>query len=110
MQWQVRGLNVKVSEPLEIYAERKLRDPLERFSGQVRRIVLRFKDIDTANLHSPRLATACVTLSGGEVLEVAQEERGFYEAVDGLSDRLRRTVTRRLDRRRAKRLRKQRRN
>lgn len=99
MRWQVRGLNVRLSEAIRSYAERKLGAPLRGTQRHVQAIVLRLKDLDPSNMASPRLASATVTLRGGEVFEVRQEDPSLYAAIDQLSDRLSRAIRRRVGRR-----------
>ena len=100
MQWQVRSLNVKLSEALASYAKQKLHDPLRRFAHGIESIVLRVRDVDLSNVKSPQCATAVVRLHSGVVIALEQQDYSLYAAIDQLADRVKNTVKRRLSRRR----------
>lgn len=98
MKHDIRGLNLKTSAALMDHAREKIVDPLGRFAGRVRDVAIRYKDVDRADVGSPRWADAVVTLDSGEVIRVRQKSRCLYAATDLLADRLRRAVKRRVNR------------
>ncbi len=98
MQWTLIGTNVPRSLALEDYVERRLVRRLSRFTGGIRRLVLRARDVDPADLSSDRELTAVVVLDDGQTIRMRQQSSCFYSAADDISDRLRHTIRRRLDR------------
>lgn len=103
MQWKIQGLNVQVSQAIANHAQKRLIDPLGRFAGMVKRVMVRLQDVDLARVHSPIRASAMLVLRDGTVLNVQQQDSDFYSAVDQLANRVRYAVRRRVDRARTKR-------
>ncbi len=101
MRWMIRGLNVRVSDAIAVYARRKLFEPLKRFERHVNHVSVRLEDREPGRFPMPRCASVVVTLHDGAVIRLKQEDRTFFAAVDRLENRIREAVGRRLGRHRA---------
>jgi len=93
MQQKIHGLNVHASPSLSAYAEQKIFQPLSQMAHHLTTVVLRFRDEDVQDPHSPREARAVVTTTDGQVLVARdREDNDLYAAVDRLAHRIRRQV------------------
>jgi len=81
MQQKIHGLNVHASPSLSAYAEQKIFQPLSQMAHHLTTVVLRFRDEDVQDPHSPREARAVVTTTDGQVLVARdREDNDLYAA------------------------------
>lgn len=99
MEFEVRGRNLFLSEPLVFLVERRLGSALGRFASEIRRV-----DVKLADLNGPRggIDKQCrvevVFNHGGSVRAEGTEEH-LRDAIDLAAHRIGRRLARRLGRR-----------
>ena len=82
MELEIRGLNVQVTESLKAHCERRLQFALGRFSERVRRVVVRFEDINGRRGGEDQSCRMEVILSEGGSVHVEGTARTPWVALD----------------------------
>lgn len=105
MRLDVRAVNFQMSESLGDHAQRRLHAALDRFEPRVEHVELRLVD-DHGRRHG--VSMHCVidaAIRGCGRLHIDQEAADLFQAVDMAAGRIKRSVRRRINRRRDVRLR-----
>ena len=107
MQLSIRKSNLQWSDALAHYAERRVHNGLDRVRERVRRVFVRFVDVNGPRGGDDKHCAVSVRLASGEEILVSARDACPYRAVDGAVNRLKRSVTERTKRNRRRRRRTQ---
>ena len=98
MQLSIRKTNLQWSDPLARYAERRVHHGLDRVSNRVRTVLVHFVDVNGPRGGEDKHCTVAVRLNSGQEIRANARDACPYRAVNGAVSRLKRSVTRRVDR------------
>ena len=98
MQIDIQTHGFSLTGPLRDYTERRLRFALARAAERVRRIKVRFSDINGPRGGIDKCCRIQATLNGLGAVAIEDTEANLYLAIDRAADRTGRTVMRRLAR------------
>jgi putative sigma-54 modulation protein len=104
MRIEVRG-NVRLTNAIEQYVERRLQAALDRFSKRIPAVTVRLLDENGPKHGVDKRCHLTIAMPPATSLVVDEHEADLYRAIDLAADRASRLVTRELGRRRAKRTR-----
>ena len=99
MEWQIKHIGIDRSEALSEFTERRVIQPLSRMADRIRHVLVKLKTDNARSADRLSGAAVQVTLHGGQVVYVDAWAGCPYGAVDQAADRVRQSVTRRVDRR-----------
>ncbi len=99
MQIDIKTQGFSLTGALRRHAERRLRYALSSFDENIQRIVLRLSDINGPRGGLDKRCRLQLALVGLQDLVVVDTQSDLYVAIDRASDRARRTLARRVDRR-----------
>ena len=100
MRIHVRCLHLDNSEHVDRHAREKLHAALGNFSGRIEQIDLLLEDLHGTKHGTERRCTVRISLSGANDVMVQHVDRDIYHAIDEAAKRCKRTVRRRINRRR----------
>jgi ribosomal subunit interface protein len=100
MQFDIQGVNIPITPALLQHAQRRLSYAMDRFDSRIRAVTVRLSDV---NGQRGGIDTRCVVevrFTYGGHLIVQYIGQNAYVAIDQISTRLKRTITRHLSRQR----------
>jgi len=100
MRFDVRCLHLDNSEHVDRHAREKLAGALSHFQSRVERVDVVLDDLHGAKHGFERCCTVRVTLSGASDVLIQHVHPDIYNAIDDAARRVKRTVRRRINRRR----------
>ncbi|MEM6258882.1 MAG: HPF/RaiA family ribosome-associated protein [Planctomycetota bacterium] len=100
MRFDVRCLHLDNSEHVDRHARERLTASLTHFASRVERVDVLLEDMHGLKHGVERRCTVRVTLSGASDVLVQHIHADIYQAVDLAAHRVKRTVRRRIKRRR----------
>jgi len=98
MEFEVRGRNLTLSDPLEELVERRFDFALGRFAGEIRRVDVKLNDLQGPRRGAEKQCRVEVTLRHGGSVRAEGSEEQLRDAIDMAAHRVRRQLGRRLDR------------
>lgn len=103
MRLEVRGNGIRLDRALRDHVERRARFALDRVWGDVREVVVQLTDVNGPRGGVDQRCAVMVWTSDGRALLVREVRETPYAAVSAAMTRMKRRVTERLQRRRARR-------
>ncbi len=100
MRIGIRGRHIELTEALLAHVERRLRFALSRFGQKIRLAAAQLADINGPRGGVDKQCKVTVTLSPSGKVMVEATDADLHTAIDRAADRLERSVTRELRRRR----------
>lgn len=100
MKFGIRGRHIELTEALLAHVERRLRFALSRFGQKIRRVAVQLTDLNGPRGGLDKQCRVTVTLSPSGKLMVEAIDADLPTAIDRAADRLERSVTREMERRR----------
>ena len=100
MEFTIRKSSMQWSDALARYAERRVYNGLDRMRDRVRRVIIRFADVNGPRGGRDKHCLVSVRLASGEQIRVNALDDCPYRAIDGAVVRMKRMVTERRERRR----------
>jgi len=100
MRFDVRCIHLDNSEHVDRHAREKFAAALGNFSGRVERVDVVLEDLHGTKHGVERRCTIRVTLSGAGEAQVQHIDPDIYHAIEEAARRMKRTVRRRINRRR----------
>ncbi|MGB0768527.1 MAG: HPF/RaiA family ribosome-associated protein [Phycisphaeraceae bacterium] len=100
MRFDVRCVHLDNSEHVDRYARERLVGALEHFSSRVERVDVLLEDLHGTKHGVERCCTVRVTLGGVGEVHVQHVDPDIYHAIEEAGRRIKRTVRRRVNRRR----------
>lgn len=104
MNLVVRGVNLPLTDAVVGHVESRLGAALGRFARRVRAVTVRVMDINGPRGGTDKRVEVEVDLEGTGAVRVAQADADVYNAVTRVSHRVKRTVSRSLERFQTRRL------
>jgi ribosome hibernation promoting factor len=101
MQLEMRVRNTDVVHALRAYVERRLRFALDRFDKRIRRVTVRIGDLNGPRGGEDKLCRIQVDVVPPGTLLVEERNADIYGAIDRAARRLKESMGRELQRRRA---------
>ncbi len=98
MQLDIRGSNVRLSQRMRSYVERRVGFALSRFGARVARVRVRLSDANGPGREVDRVCRVMTTVPGATPLVVEQRDPRLTLAVDHALDRVARQVARTMER------------
>lgn len=98
MHLDIQGLNVRLTERMRLYVERRVYFALSRFGVRVIRVRVCLSDLSGPRRTVDRVCKVKTTVRGAAPLVVEQREARLTVAIDHALDRVARQVARRLER------------
>jgi putative sigma-54 modulation protein len=98
MHLDIRGLNVRLTERMRLYVERRVYFALSRFGVRVIRVRVCLSDLNGPRRTVDRVCEVMTTVRGAAPLVVKQREARQTVAVDHALDRVARQVARTMER------------
>lgn len=99
MQIDIQARNFSLTDALRNHAERRLRFAMTCFDDHIRRVVMRFSDINGPRGGADKCCHLQVVLAGLPDVVVEDTEADLYIAIDRATDRASRSVVRKINRR-----------
>ena len=100
MRFDVRCLHLDNSEHVDRHAREKLVGVLENFSHRIERVDVLLEDVHGPKHGVDRRCVVRVAIAGTGVIQVQHIDPDVYHAIDEAARRIKRTVRRRINRRR----------
>jgi putative sigma-54 modulation protein len=100
MNFSIRGRHIELTAALLAHVERRLRFTLSRFGQKIRQVAVQLWDLNGPPGGLDRRCRVTVTLSPSGKVMVEARDADLHVAIDRAADRLERSVTRALERRR----------
>lgn len=97
MQIHIQSLGFTLTEGLREQTERRLRLALGSVTGHVREVAIRLTDVNGPRGGVDKRCTLRARMEGSPTVVIEQQDADLYVAIDHAAARLRRTVSRRLD-------------
>lgn len=101
MRFDVRCLHLDNSEHVDQHAREKLITALQKFSHRIERVDVRLEDLHGTKHGVERRCVVRVFIAGASEALVQHIDPDIYHAIDEAARRIKRTVRRRINRRRA---------
>jgi len=101
MQIDIQARNFSLTDALRSHAERRLRFALTCCDDYIQRVVMRLSDINGPRGGTDKRCHLQVVLAGLPDVVVEDIEADLYVAIDRATDRVGRTLVRRIDRQQA---------
>ena len=102
MHFEVHGMNVGLTPSLVDHIETRLSSSLDCFRNRIKRVIVRLcRDHHHEDNHEMNFKVQ-VELSNSDTVYLQQDEHDLYAAVDMAATRLKRTVRRKINRKRDK--------
>jgi putative sigma-54 modulation protein len=98
MHLDIRGLNVRLTERMRLYVQRRVDFALSRFGVRVIRVRVCLSDLSGPRRTVDRVCEVMTTVRGAGPLVVEQREARLTVAVDHALDRVARQVARTMER------------
>ena len=100
MRFGIRGRHVALTEAVLAHVESRVRFALSRFGPRIRQIAVKLTDLNGPRGGFDKQCRVTATLSPSGKVMVEGTDAYLHNAIDIASDRLDRSVTRELERRR----------
>ena len=100
MRFDVRCLHLDNSEHVDQHARERLAASLNNFQSRVERVDVLLEDLHGMKHGVERCCTVRITLTGASDVLVQHVDPDIYHAIDEAAKRVKRTVRRRINRRR----------
>ncbi len=100
MRFDVRCLHLDNSEHVDRHAREKLVGALENFAQRIERVDVLLEDVHGPKHGVDRRCVVRVTIAGTGSVQVQHIDPDVYHAIDEAARRIKRTVRRRINRRR----------
>ena len=100
MRFDVRCLHLDNSEHVDRHARERLGSALSHFQSRIERVDVLLEDLHGLKHGVERRCTVRLTLAGASDVLVQHVDADIYHAVDEAAKRVKRTVRRRINRRR----------
>lgn len=100
MRVGIQGRHIELTAPLLAHVERRLRFALSRFEQRIRQVAVQVTDLNGPRGGLDKQCRVTVTLSPSGKVMVGATDANLHAAVDRAADRLERSVTRQLERKR----------
>jgi len=101
MRFDVRCLHLDNSEHVDSHAREKLASALGNFEKRIERVDLLLEDIHGTKHGIERRCNVRITITGIGEIQLQHIDSDIYRAIDEAARRVKRTVRRRINRRRA---------
>lgn len=98
MNLEVRGVNLPLTDAVVGHVEQRLGAALHRFARRVRAVTVRVMDINGTRGGTDKRVEVEIDLEGSGAVRVEQMDADVYDAVTRASHRVKRTVSRSLER------------
>ena len=98
MPLETRGQNLRVSEALRTYVERRIQFALARFGARIERVTVRLTDVNGPRGGVDKQCRIAVLLAGSNRVLVEDEDADLNVAIDRASDRAGPSAARQLER------------
>lgn len=100
MRFDVRCLHLDNSEHVILHARERLTAALSNFRSRVERVDVLLDDLHGAKHGVERCCTVRITIAGASDVVIQHVDPDIYHAIDEAARRVKRTVRRRINRRR----------
>ena len=101
MRFDIRCLHLDNSEHVDLHARERLTSALNNFQSRVERVDVLLDDMHGTKHGTERCCTVRVTITGASDVLIQHVHPDIYHAIDEAAKRVKRTVRRRINRRRA---------
>ena len=101
MKFGIRGRHIELTAALLAHVESRLRFAWSRFGQRIRHATVRLTDLNGRRGGVDKQCKVTVTLSPSVKVMVEATDADLHSAIDRAADRVERSVTRELERRRA---------
>lgn len=105
MTIEIRAKGLALNDTIREHVERRMGFALARFSDQIQSIRVMVEDLNGPKGGVDKLCKVVATMSRGDQVTGEARADGVLAAIDRVADRVKRAMTRKLDRPRARRLR-----
>ncbi len=100
MRFDIRCLHLDNSEHVDQHARERLTSALSHFQSRIERVDVLLDDLHGVKHGTERCCTVRVTVTGANDVLVQHVDPDIYHAIDDAARRVKRTVRRRINRRR----------
>lgn len=100
MKFGIRGRHIELTAAVLAHVERRLRFAPSRFGQKIRQVAVQLQDVNGPRGGLDKLCRVTVTLAPSGKVRVEANDADLHTAIDRAADRVERSVTRELERRR----------
>ena len=87
MQFEIRGMDISMSQVLRDHIERRLRFALDRFAGRVRQVRVKVGDLNGPRGGIDKCCKLAISLDRSSTIVVESHASNVYAAVDCVADK-----------------------
>jgi len=103
MRLQVTGSNLELTESILEHVDRRFRFALDRLEPEVSRVTVKLGDVNGPKGGVDKQCKVLIKLASGGNLVLRERAEDIYQSVSRASDRVKRLVRRRVDRKKTRR-------
>ena len=100
MKLDVRSVNLSASDPINQYVDQKLAAAVGRFFDHVRAVTVHLTNAREPHRGADPRCQVCIRLINGSQFCIQDQEPDLYSAINHAMSRLKRTLSRRIERQR----------
>jgi len=98
MQFEIRGMDISISQALRDHIERRLRFALDRFASRVRQVRVKVGDLNGPRGGIDKCCKLAISLDRPSTIVLESHAANVYAAIDCVADKAATYVCRRLKR------------